>query len=123
MAKGDIKNRREVERLSASLSRELSAKHTDEALKANGHAYIGAKKGWCDACAHEFDSKALWSNKRKKFFKCPHCGAKLAIMRSPNKYVSDENYYFSTVTIVEGWQVITTYLCKRYSTRSVKILR
>ena len=43
MAKGDIKNRREVERLSASLSRELSAKHTDEALKANGHAYIGAK--------------------------------------------------------------------------------
>ena len=122
MAKGDIKNRREVERLSASLSRELSDKHSDEALKANGHAYIGAKKGWCDVCAHEFDSKDLWGNKQKKFFKCQHCGAKLAIKRSPNKYVSDEKHYFSTVTIVEGWQVISTYLCKRYTMRSMRLI-
>ena len=122
MAKGDIKNRREVERLSASLSKDLSEKHSAEALRSNGHAYIGAKKGWCDVCAEEFDSTALWNNKRKKIFECPHCGAKLAIKRSPNKYVSDEKYYFSTVTIVEGWQVITTYLCKRYSTRSVKLV-
>ena len=122
MAKGDIKNRREVERLSASLSKELSAKHSQEALRANGHAYIGAKRGWCDVCAEDFDSKTLWANKRKHFYKCPHCGAKLAIKRSPNKYVSDERYYFSTVEVVEEWQVITTYICNRYTLRQMKLV-
>lgn len=121
MAKGDIKNRREVERLSATLPRELSETHSHEALRSCGHAYIGAKKGWCDVCAKEFDSSASWNNKRKKFIECPHCRAKLAIRRSPNKSVSDQQYYFSTVKIVEGWQVITTYFCNRYSTRSVNL--
>lgn len=117
MAKGDIKNRREVTCLSKSFSYNLGEVHSDEALRTCGHAYIGARKGWCDVCAEEFDSSELWKNKRKKSFRCPHCNTRLEVKRSPNKYLSENKYYFSTVKVVEGWQVLTTYFCERNSTK------
>lgn len=122
MAKGDIKNRREVERLSMALEYGVTSKHYHEAFTAYGNAFIGSKIGWCDVCCHEFDSAALWANKRKKQMKCPCCGSKLSIKRSPNKYHSQEKYYFSTVEVIEDWQVIRTYLCKRDVNKRIMFL-
>lgn len=115
MAKGDIKRRREVERLSASLPSLTSAQEW-EAQQLCANAWIGAKKGWCDVCAREFDSD-LWTRKRKKYTTCPHCGAKLGIKRSPNKRSEKTKYYFHIVTVAGDWQVVRTFLCERESRR------
>lgn len=115
MAKGDIKRRREIERLSASLP-SLTAEQKREAREACGTAWIGAKKGWCDVCAQEFDSADFW-NSRKKTVRCPHCGAKVEMKKSPNKRREVNKYYFQVVTVCEGWQVVRTFLCYREARR------
>ena len=115
MAKGDIKRRREIERLSASLPSLTSAQKW-EAQQGLGTAWIGARKGWCDVCAREFDSD-LWERKRTKRTTCPHCGAKLAVKRSPNKRKESTKYYFHAVTVAGDWQVVRTFLCTREARR------
>jgi hypothetical protein len=114
MAKGDIKRRREIERLSASLPSLTSAQEW-EAQQVGGVAWIGAKKGWCDVCAREFDSD-LWNTKKKLTF-CPHCGAKLTIKRSPNKRKEKTSYYWHIITTAGDWQVVRTFLCTREARR------
>lgn len=115
MAKGDIKRRREVERLSASLPPMTPAQEW-EAQQVCGTAWLGARKGWCDVCGREFDHD-LWSS-RKKHAVCPHCGTRLQVKRSPNKRKECHRYYFHIVTTVEGWQVVRTFFCVRTSTRA-----
>lgn len=115
MAKGDIKRRREIERLSASLPSLTSAQEW-EAQQVGGVAWIGAKKGWCDVCAREFDSD-LW-NTKKKLTVCPHCGAKLTIKRSPNKRTETTKYYWHIITTAGDWQVVRTFLCRRVAERA-----
>lgn len=115
MAKGDIKRRREIERLSASLP-SMNAEQRKDATECCGTAWIGAKKGWCDVCAQEFDSESLWKG-RKKSNICPVCGARVALKRSPNKRKNYERYYFNIVTTAEGWQVVRTFLCTRTARR------
>ena len=115
MAKGDIKRRREIERLSASLP-SLTKEQEHEAQKACGTAWIGAKKGWCDVCAQEFDHD-LWNTKRKHTV-CPHCGARLAIKRSPNKRTETVKYYWHVITTAGDWQVVRTFLCRRVADRA-----
>ena len=114
MAKGDIKRRREIERLSASLP-SLTKEQEHEAQKACGTAWIGAKKGWCDVCAQEFDHD-LW-NTKKKHTVCPHCGTKLTIKRSPNKRTETTKYYWHIITTAGDWQVVRTFLCTRIAQR------
>ena len=114
MAKGDIKRRREIERLSASLP-SLTTEQEKEAQQVRGTAWIGAKKGWCDVCGNEFDHE-LW-NSKKKHIVCPKCAAKVALKRSPNKRTNTVKYYFHIVTTAEGWQVVRTFLCTRKARR------
>lgn len=115
MAKGDIKRRREIERLSASLP-SMNAEQRKDAMECRGTAWIGAKKGWCDVCAQEFDSESLWKG-RKKHIVCPVCGARVELKRSPNKRTNAQMYYFHIVTTAEGWQVVRTFLCTRKARR------
>ena len=115
MAKGDIKRRREIERLSASLPSMTKAQEW-EAQQACGTAWIGAKKGWCDVCAQEFDSESLWKG-RKNHIVCPVCGARVDLKRSPNKRTNTQEYYFHIGTTAEGWQVVRTFLCTRKARR------
>lgn len=115
MAKGDIKRRREIERLSASLP-SMNAEQRKDATECRGTAWIGAKKGWCDVCAQEFDSESLWKG-RKKHIVCPVCGARVELKRSPNKRTNAQMYYFHIVTMAEGWQVVRTFLCTRKARR------
>ena len=114
MAKGDILRRREIERLSASLPSLTSAQEW-EAQQACGTAWIGAKKGWCDVCAQEFDHD-LW-NTKKKHTVCPHCGTKLTIKRSPNKRKETTKYYWHIITTAGDWQVVRTFLVTREAQR------
>ena len=115
MAKGDIKRRREIERLSASLP-SMTAEQRKDAQQTRGTAWIGAKKGWCDVCAQEFDSESLWKG-RKKHIVCPVCGARVDLKRSPGKKKEANRYYFHIVTTAEGWQVVRTFLCTRKARR------
>lgn len=115
MAKGDIKRRREIERLSASLP-SMNAEQRKDAMECCGTAWIGAKKGWCDVCAQEFDSESLWKG-RKKHIVCPVCGARVELKRSPGKKKEVNRYYFHIVTTAEGWQVVRTFLCTRKARR------
>lgn len=115
MAKGDIKRRREIERLSASLP-SMNAEQRKDATECCGTAWIGAKKGWCDVCAQEFDSESLWKG-RKKHIVCPVCGARVELKRSPGKKKEANRYYFHIVTTAEGWQVVRTFLCTRKARR------
>lgn len=115
MAKGDIKRRREIERLSASLP-SMNAEQRKDATECCGTAWIGAKKGWCDVCAQEFDSESLWKG-RKKHIVCPVCGARVELKRSPGKKKETNRYYFHIVTTAEGWQVVRTFLCTRKARR------
>ena len=114
MAKGDIKRRREIERLSASLPSMTKAQEW-EAQQACGTAWIGAKKGWCDVCAQEFDHN-LW-NSRKKHTVCPKCGTRLEVKKSPNKRKEKTRYYFHIITTAGDWQVVRTFHCSRESER------
>lgn len=114
MAKGDILRRREIERLSASLP-SLTKAQKWEAQQVLGTAWIGAKKGWCDVCAREFESD-LW-NTKKKHTVCPHCGAKLAVKKSPNKRKETTKYYWHIITVAGDWQVVRTFLCTREARR------
>ena len=114
MAKGDIKRRREIERLSASLP-SLTKAQEWEAQQVGGVAWIGAKKGWCDVCAQEFDHD-LW-NTKKKHTVCPHCGTKLTIKRSPNKRKETTKYYWHIITTAGDWQVVRTFLVTRWAER------
>ena len=114
MAKGDIKRRREIERLSASLPSITKAQEW-EAQQVGGVAWIGAKKGWCDVCAQEFDHD-LW-NSRKKYTVCPCCGTRLTIKRSPNKRKETTKYYWHIITTAGDWQVVRTFLCTREAQR------
>jgi hypothetical protein len=114
MAKGDIKRRREVERLSASLPC-ISEEQRREAQQVGGTAWLGKTRGWCDVCANEFDHD-MWTS-RKKTMTCPKCGAKLEVKRSPNKRKMETKYYFQTITVAGEWQVVRTYLCTRNATR------
>lgn len=115
MAKGDIKNRREVERLSASLPAGMTERQRLEATRASGTAWLGKKKGWCDVCANEFEHD-LWDSRRKTM-RCPVCGARVDVKKSPRKYVSNNRYYFQAVTTCEGWQVIRTWHVDRKAQR------
>ena len=114
MAKGDIKRRREIERLSASLP-SLTKEQEHEAQKACGTAWIGAKKGWCDVCAQEFDHD-LWNTKRKHTV-CPHCRARLKVKKSPNKRKESTKYYWHIITTAGDWQVVRTFLVTREAVR------
>lgn len=118
MAKGDIKRRREIERLSASLPYLTSAQEW-EAQQVGGVAWIGAKRGWCDVCAREFDCD-LWANNRKKVTVCPHCGTKLKIKKSPNKRKESTKYYWHIITTAGDWQVVRTFLVHREAVRVEK---
>lgn len=119
MAKGDIKRRREIERLSASLP-SLTTEQEKEAQQVRGTAWIGAKKGWCDVCGNELDHE-LW-NSKKKHVVCPKCGTMVALKRSPNKRTNTVKYYFHIVTIADGWQVVRTFLCTRKSERGERFV-
>lgn len=114
MAKGDIKRRREIERLSASLP-SMDAEQRADAIRICGTAWVGAKKGWCDVCGQEFDTD-LWGS-RKKHVNCPKCGARVELKKSPNKRKNHERYYFHIVTVSEGWQVVRTFFCTRFARR------
>lgn len=114
MAKGDIKRRREIERLSASLPSLTSAQEW-EAQQMGGVAWIGAKRGWCDVCAQEFDHD-LW-NSRKKYTVCPCCGTRLKVKKSPNKRKEKTSYYWHIITTAGGWQVVRTFLVHREAVR------
>lgn len=114
MAKGSIKMRREVERLSALLP-VMTPRQSKEALQCTGTAWIGKKVGWCDVCSEEFEHQ-LWDSKRKEI-RCPKCGAKVSLKKSPQKRVSNNTYYFQEVTAIEGWQVVRTWFCSRESKR------
>lgn len=120
MAKGDIKRRREIERLSASLP-SMNAEQRKDAMECGGTAWIGAKKGWCDVCAQEFDSESLWKG-RKKNIVCPECGARVELKRSPNKRTNTQKYYFHIVTTAEGWQAVRTFLCTRKAERAERFV-
>lgn len=106
--------REQVERLSASLPA-LTERQRAEAQRCCGTAWIGKTTAWCDCCAQEFDHD-LWDT-RKKHTRCPHCGARLAVKRSPNKRVQNDQFYFETVHAAEGWQVIRTYRVLRQARR------
>ena len=114
MAKGDIKRRREIERLSASLPSITKAQEW-EAQQVGGVAWIGAKRGWCDVCAQEFDHD-LW-NSRKKYTVCPCCGTRLKVKKSPNKRKESTKYYWHIITTAGDWQVVRTFLCTRTAQR------
>ena len=114
MAKGDIKRRREIERLSASLPSITKAQEW-EAQQVGGVAWIGAKRGWCDVCAQEFEHD-LW-NSRKKYTVCPCCGTRLKIKKSPNKRKESTKYYWHIITIAGDWQVVRTFLVTREAVR------
>lgn len=113
MAKGDIKRRREVERLSASLP-SMNAEQRKDAIDCCGTAWIGAKKGWCDVCAQEFDSESLWKG-RKKHNDCLIIGARVNGRRT------------ETIEIdTKEWKIVQ---CRgkhnqssRYHTRIVKLM-
>lgn len=115
MAKGDILRRREIERLSASLPSMTSAQEW-EAQQCCGTAWLGAKKGWCDVCAQEFEHE-LWNSKRKQMV-CPKCGAKLGVKKAPNKRKERTRYYFHIITTAGDWQVVRTFYCDRTATRA-----
>lgn len=114
MAKGDIKRRREIERLSASLPSITKAQEW-EAQQVGGVAWIGAKRGWCDVCAQEFDHD-LWKG-RKKYTVCPHCGTRVKIKKSPNKRKESTKYYWHIITTAGDWQVVRTFLVHREAVR------
>lgn len=114
MPRLSIKTRREIVRLSSSLPA-MSARLERESRNLNGTAWIGKKVGWCDVCSEEFEHQ-LWDSKKKEI-RCPKCGAKLALKKSPQKRVSNNTYYFQEVTAIEGWQVVRTWYCSRESKR------
>lgn len=109
-----IKTRREIVRLSSSLPA-MSARLERESRNLCGTAWIGKKVGWCDVCSEEFEHQ-LWDSKKKEI-RCPKCGAKVSLKKSPQKRVSNNTYYFQEVTAIEGWQVVRTWLCSRESKR------
>lgn len=112
-----IKTRREIVRLSSSLPA-MSARLERESRNLCGTAWIGKKVGWCDVCGEEFEHQ-LWDSKRKEM-RCPKCGAKVSLKKSPQKKVSNNTYYFQEVTAIEGWQVVRTWYCSRESKRFPK---
>lgn len=109
-----IKTRREIVRLSSSLPA-MSARLERESRNLCGTAWIGKKVGWCDVCSEEFEHQ-LWDSKKKEI-RCPKCGAKVSLKKSPQKRVSNNTYYFQEVTAIEGWQVVRTWFCSRKSKR------
>lgn len=116
MARWSFKTRREVERLSASLPA-MTPRVEAESRKVCGTAWLGKSVGWCDVCGEEF-GHSLWKS-RKKEMRCPICGARLSVKKSPQKKVSNNTYYFQEVTAIEGWQVVRTWFCIRESNRRV----
>lgn len=116
MPRLSIKTRREIERLSASLPA-MSARLERESRIICGTAWIGKKVGWCDVCGEEFEHQ-LWDS-RKKEIRCPKCGAKVALKKSPQKKVSNNTYYFQEVTVAGEWQVVRTWFCRRESMRRI----
>ena len=115
-----IKTRREIVRLSSSLPA-MSARLERESRNLNGSAWIGKKIGWCDVCGDEFEHQ-LWDSKKKEI-RCPKCGAKVSLKKSPQKRVSNNTYYFQEVTAIEGWQVVRTWYCSRESNRFPKSVK
>lgn len=109
-----IKTRREIVRLSSSLPA-MSARLERESRNLCGTAWIGKKVGWCDVCSEEFEHQ-LWDSK-KKAIRCPKCGAKVSLKKSPQKRVSNNTYYFQEVTVAGEWQVVRTWYCSRESKR------
>lgn len=116
MPRLSIKTRREIERLSASLPA-MSARLERESRIICGTAWIGKKVGWCDVCGEEFEHQ-LWDS-RKKEIRCPKCGAKVALKKSPQKKVSNNTYYFQEVTVAGEWQVVRTWFCRREAKRRI----
>lgn len=115
-----IKTRREIVRLSSSLPA-MSARLERESRNLCGTAWIGKKVGWCDVCSEEFEHQ-LWDSKKKEI-RCPKCGAKVSLKKSPQKRVSNNTYYFQEVTAIEGWQVVRTWFCSRESNRFPKSVK
>lgn len=116
MPRLSIKTRREIERLSASLPA-MSARLERESRIICGTAWIGKKIGWCDVCGEEFEHQ-LWDS-RKKEIRCPKCGVKVALKKSPQKKVSNNTYYFQEVTVAGEWQVVRTWFCRREAKRRI----
>ena len=116
MPRLSIKTRREIERLSASLPA-MSARLERESRSICGTVWIGKKVGWCDVCGEEFEHQ-LWDS-RKKEIRCPKCGAKVALKKSPQKKVSNNTYYFQEVTVAGEWQVVRTWFCRREAKRRI----
>lgn len=116
MPRLSIKTRREIERLSASLPA-MSARLERESRIICGTAWIGKKIGWCDVCGEEFEHQ-LWDS-RKKEIRCPKCGGKVALKKSPQKKVSNNTYYFQEVTVAGEWQVVRTWFCRREAKRRI----
>lgn len=116
MARGSLKARREVEKMSASLP-PMNARQERESRVISGTAWIGKETGWCDICGVGFEHQ-LWTS-RKKMTRCPICGAKVELKKSPQKKVSNNTYYFQVVDAVGEWQVVRTWLCKREAKRYV----
>ena len=116
MGRLSYKTRREIERLSASLPA-LTERQKAEAQKCDGHAWLGKRIGWCDCCGEEFEHE-LW-NSKKKTMRCPVCGAKVQIKKSAQKRVYCTQYYFETVHIADGWQVVRVYHVRRDAKRRV----
>lgn len=116
MPRLSIKTRREIERLSASLPA-MSVRLERESRIICGTAWIGKKIGWCDVCGEEFEHQ-LWDS-RKKEIRCPKCGVKVALKKSPQKKVSNNTYYFQEVTVAGEWQVVRTWFCRREAKRRI----
>lgn len=116
MPRLSIKTRREIERLSASLPA-MSERLERESRIICGTAWIGKKVGWCDVCGEEFEHD-LWTSK-KKSIRCPKCGVKVELKKSPQKKVSNNTYYFQEVTVAGEWQVVRTWFCRREANRRI----
>ena len=104
------KAQREVVELTATLPA-LDERDLRDARRGFARIYAGAKTAWCSCCGHVWNS-GLW-NSRKQHDVCPHCGARGKVVKSANKWKSDEKYYVSFVRVVGDWQVIRTAICRR----------
>lgn len=88
--------------------------HPSEVRRAEQlYASIRACKGsaWCSACGHVMEGSE-WIEKEGKAVRCPHCGARLKVVKS-RQTVDNEKYYYQHVGVINGLQYIRTFLVER----------
>lgn len=68
---------------------------------------------WCTCCGHLFE---VSKDDFKHRMKCPHCGNTLNVSKSAKKKVLDNRYY-SIVTVFHGFQLLRTFLLKKFANR------